>query len=319
MSIHVGGRGLGHFSRSIGQDPTTGYVFYFSPRDGIYRDATGRKPSASAMTGFSYTRTGTVGYDNGNQGYLSFAANNAPIITGVGYKAHGSTTNRTFHSQSLTALGVAPGTATGVSITANAGVAPDGNTTADRLVIGNNPAGSVCGVFTDSPVYTSGFATASIWLKSANGQNQNVGLVIDWNATKNLGVVVTPQWQRFVLDRHYSIEGDSGGTEEFAFGSMRSAYYGNNGDAALDIYAWQGQLIDGNFPDGGPAILTTTAAVAAGASTLAFTVPNGSYSAVYTFDDGSTQTIATTVAAGTYTVPNFPTLNRATVAKITLA
>jgi hypothetical protein len=77
-------------------------------------------------------------------------------------------------------------------------------------------------------------------------------------------------------------------------------------------------MLAGNYPSGGPIIATTTGTASIDAASLKVGMANGNYSVTYTFDDGSTQTIPTTVAGGLFTLPVSPTaLNRSLVQLVT--
>ena len=83
------------------------------------------------------------------------------------------------------------GTALAPVVTANAGIAPDGTTTADRVVFNATAGGSVLLQNVSGAV---GY-TLSIYVKSNTGSNQSIQLRID--SAPNAIITATTEWQRF--------------------------------------------------------------------------------------------------------------------------
>ena len=151
------------------------------------------------------------------------------------------------------------GTATTPTATANAGIAPDGTPTADRVVFNRGAgvtSGDICTIAQTNIAASIGERySMSIWLKSNTGANQQVMLYWAGVATGAGGgtitnvVTVTPQWQRFTIS-----EVAAGATVGIQVG-CRMSY----GDAVLDLLMWGAQVEKAAAPT--RYIPTTTAAV----------------------------------------------------------
>ena len=97
-------------------------------------------------------------------------------------------------------LKLAAGTGVAPTVTANAGVAPDGTTTADRAQL-NRGAGTtasdVSRLFQSVALLPTDVGTLSVWLRSFDGvSTYTVGLT---NGSASSTVTVTGAWQRFSL------------------------------------------------------------------------------------------------------------------------
>jgi hypothetical protein len=276
----------------------------------------------TALPGYTFTRSGIQGaVDASGQ----FFAANVPAINSAGFHVYGALTNTLPQSQ---AFDNASWTKNLASVTANTDVGPDGTTTADSFIT-SGAAGSQyifqgtadTGVVTVAVVAKAG--TNAQFFQIYHGSNAtfyaNFDLVGGTVGTVGAGaagyiralangyylcvaVMTIATAQSFILTQ---IPASNSGPVT-AFGAT-----------VATIFLWQAQVIAGNFPNGGPIIATTTAAVGIGAYSLTNTVANGSYTATYTFDDNSTQTIATTIAAGVFTFPT--TLNRNVVKQVLMS
>jgi len=127
------------------------------------------------------------------------------------------------------------GTGVAATVTANAGTAPDGTATADRLqfsLAGGTTTNDITRRRQDftAPATTYVF---SVYLKTFDGSTQTVHLVGPTGATTS--VVVTGDWQRF------SVSGVStGGVVSYAIG-LRGGWTPINSNTA-DVLAWGAQL-----------------------------------------------------------------------------
>lgn len=272
--------------------------------------ASGISYALTALPGYSYARTGSVSYANGTSGTAmidTFAANVAPVVSnGTGYEAYEGATNGLLYSQQFdNAAWVAFGT--GAKGPADSAVAPDGTTTADAISF-TAGAGQIYQLFTASATTY----TLSCWVKSNTGANQTFRLKGEISPGVDLyssDFTATTSWQRF----SFTFTVTSGG-------SISVSLANGSAGAASSLLVWQAQLLAGNFSDGGPMILTTSAAASVGSPTMSMSCANGSYTATYTFDDNSTQIIPVTVAGGVFTLATYPTtLNRPTVKHCQLA
>jgi hypothetical protein len=130
-------------------------------------------------------------------------------------------------------------TGTGLApvITANAGTAPDGTTTADRIQVSLNGGTTTSAISRRNQAITTLSGTAytfSIWLKSFDGTSSyNMNLV--GAGGNSLQIVVTGTWTRFVFTSN-----GSGGVDALSIG-LRGGMSPANTDSA-DILAWGAQL-----------------------------------------------------------------------------
>ena len=155
--------------------------------------------------------------------------------------------SQTFENASWAKVGV--GTGVAPVVTANAGAAPDGTTTADRIVF-NTGAGTTSSdrsIFRQSVVLTEG-SNGSFYIKSNTGSSQSIGF---HNGGQIDTVTATTSWQRFNVNISSAV-----------------TYFGleNRGDNATagvcDVLVWGAQLQNGDIAT--DYIPTTTAAVSVG-------------------------------------------------------
>lgn len=134
----------------------------------------------------------------------------------------------------------------GMSITANAAVAPDGNTTADRLIAAG--VGKMYQV-NNFPSLATGPKCFSVWLKAVSGQ---VAVSLRLNnaggaTVKETIFTVDTNWKRYFITGSVTTTGCHA---EISFSS------------ATGIDVWGAQVVDGDVP--GAYTLTTTALLPAG-------------------------------------------------------
>lgn len=149
-------------------------------------------------------------------------------------------TNLAIRSEEYDNAGAWSPTATGVAlvptVTANAGAAPDGTSTADRIQLslsGGVTTGDIARIEQAYAGYTSGLPYVySQYLKSNTGGNFTLA-VANFN-TQSGNLVVTPSWQRF--DHPVT----PGSTVASSFGIRLRG--GQGMSATADILAWGGQL-----------------------------------------------------------------------------
>ena len=129
-------------------------------------------------------------YRLNQSGLLELMGNNMPRIdytnTCPELLIEGERTNLALRSNNL---GNATWSKTNVTVTDNAGVAPDGNTTADRLQ-GTGTSSIDQTITTIADTYT-----ASVWVKSFSGSNQTFR--IKFNGGFSGDLTATSEWQRF--------------------------------------------------------------------------------------------------------------------------
>lgn len=188
------------------------------------------------------------------------------------------------------------GTGLATTVTPNAGAAPDGSTTADRIQL-NLGGGTTLSDYVrrrQSYVTPVGQYTYSIYLKSFDGvSTYNMHIVAPSGQT--ILIVVTPTWQRFTVTANGIGAGVTYGV------GLRGGLTPANSNTA-DVLAWGAQLVQG---------ATAGDYMVTGASTAAvqYTGPNGLLSAVKLVADnaaafGTTyirQNITKAASALTYT------------------
>jgi hypothetical protein len=155
--------------------------------------------------------------------------------------------SQTFENASWAKVGV--GTGLAAVVTANAGAAPDGTTTADRIVF-NTGAGTTSSdrsIFRQSVSITEG-CNLSFYIKSNTGSSQSIGF---HNGGQIDIVTATTSWQRFFVNVSSSV----------SFVGLENR--GDNATAGTcDVLVWGAQLETGDIAT--DYIPTTTAAVSVG-------------------------------------------------------
>lgn len=128
---------------------------------------------------------------------------------------------------------------TGTARTANAGVAPDGTTTATRVQFSANSF-----LYKNNVPAAGSSFTISVWVKSYGGANQTIRLFGNGVTTLSSDITVTSSWQRVSFT--------------FNFTAATSGFTTASGQAA-DVLMWGAQLEAGDFLTS--YISTTTASV----------------------------------------------------------
>jgi hypothetical protein len=165
------------------------------------------------------------------------------------------------------------GVASAPVVTANYAVAPDGTTTADRVVFSLNGGTTTAAISTleQAVTYTAASYAGSFWLKSNTGASQTILLVVA-NATVAT-LTVTPTWQRFSGART-----TASGLSNFAL-RARGTFTGD----ITDISVWGAQVELGAFASS--YIPTTTTSLTRNADSVTMTGTN--FSDWYTSGSGT--------------------------------
>ena len=128
------------------------------------------------------------------------------------------------------------GVATAPAVTANAGVAPDGTTTADRVqfTLNGGTTSTDRSLLSQSATLATSFPyTYSIWVRSLTG-TLSMGIGCD-NLVGNTPITVTTEWQRF------TVSGIATGTAGVALLQLRGGQTPVQSNAA-DVLVWGAQL-----------------------------------------------------------------------------
>jgi hypothetical protein len=146
------------------------------------------------------------------------------------------------------------GTGAAPAVTADASTAPDGSLTADLISIPARSATTRRQIIynvTDTPSAVD--YTGSLYVKARTGSDVGKAVSIQlWNGTTGTNAIVTlsDSWQRAVAINTLVA---SASVNNFAIGRDSAV----SGIDAVEFYAWQGQAIIGNFPDGGTLAVRT--------------------------------------------------------------
>lgn len=189
-------------------------------------------------------------------------------------------------------LKLASGTASLPVVTANAGVAPDGTTTADRVVL-NRGAGTTIGdlsrLFQNTGIVAT-LGTLSVYMRSFDGVSTYT--VRLYNGSAETNVTVTPSWQRFTLVSTNTTT------------NAQIAVRGDVTQQTADILVWGAQMEAGAFATS--YIPTTLLTVTRNADVVSMTGTN--FSDWYNVGAGSwymqtnARNAATILTAGTFTL-----------------
>ncbi len=169
-------------------------------------------------------------------------------------------------------------------VTADAGTAPNGTVTADRIVL--NKTGGVFSRIQQGVLSSIGTVyTFSVWMKTFAGGTSNVGIRID---AISANCVVTGDWQRFTVSTTATALSTAG--QILLFDSI----VGN--DETADILAWGAQLVQGSAP--GDYQVTTSAAAA-----VQYSDPNGTRTADKLVEDTAASTTHRVFNGSAVTIP----------------
>ena len=295
----------------------------------------GANYALTALPGYTYSRTGAVSYYNGSNltnTIDNFAAGAAPVVShGVGYEDYGALTNLQTYSQQPASWLVAYAT----NVANGVAVAPDGTTTAGSII---ETTANTIHIATSNVLNIAGYLpyTSSVYAKLASGTRYvQLALASDMSVTFNLstgtiagsssgsgnvtGYIINcgNGWYRLVVT--YLARPFVNACTIVLSNGVTTTFPSYAGDGTSGIYVWQAQTLLGSFTDGGPIIATTTTTGNIGVPVMSMTCPNGVFTATYTFDDNSTQTIQTSITANVFTMPTVGTLRRPIVKHVVLA
>lgn len=267
----------------------------------------------SAIPGGVTVVSSPAGYAPTSSGTLTAFTANAGRRTDLGLMVEPAATNICLQSQTLDNGTWSRTNLSGV--TADTTAAPDGTTTAEKLVEdGLTNAHAISQIITT----TAAPYTFSAYIKPAG---RNFCALYETSAAKGsyfnvsspaaLGILNgTPTSVRITALGNgwclceITLTLTASSTVNI-FDSINGSAFNYGGDGSSGVYAWGAQLELGTKATS--AITTTTASATRTAENIQFTVPAGITNLTYTFDDNSTQLVSG-VSAGTYTIPT--NLNR---------
>lgn len=275
MSIHWGGRGAGHVSR------------WSASTTGVPALVLNFLTTTSLDSRITFTRATTATFV-GSNGLIQTAAINAPrfdydpvTLAPKGLLIEEQRTNDILYSSGVAGTGwqtSQAGTAT-IATTLNYSVAPDGTTTATRVIFNNN-GGSGTGNFAWFGQVVLGrlIGTSyadSIWLKTNNNSTVTLLFRDDTAARFNQLITITGTWTRFSLAGVATSVGTQCCKIWIRSGVGTSTF--------ADISAWGGQSERGTFSTS--YIPTTTLAVLRSADIATMTGTN--FSSWYNQTEGT--------------------------------
>jgi hypothetical protein len=252
----------------------TGFLdFQFSCADNLTWAANG---ATMRIESFSVVKVGAK---------VSWASDSEVNRNSAGYAAYVALTNNMAFSQDP-----ASGYSIANTFVNNVAVAPDGTTTMDRVVpdVSNTPnhlfgqlSAIGAGTFTHS-IFAKADGYSRIWIGAYDGTTWNTvgfdlanGTVLAGAEGATIGYIVpygNGLYRCIVVTTTAGSYGSGGGMVAFPKpASVTNKDTSFAGDGVSGVQVWQHQVIAGNFPDGGPLIRTTSAAVAVGASSLVVT------------------------------------------------
>ncbi len=300
-------------------NPATTYAAGQMVRRSATFDFTGGvMPAGASVTSGSgkfYTNSsGTMAAAGSNVGRLDYD----PIThASLGILLETAATNVFQQSQTLSAS--PNGSAAGSTITADATTAPDGTTTAE---LQKSFAGTGNQFWYQLPSLTATTWVQSYFVKAkeyskfliiaqANGtypyavfDTATGTYSIFGAAAGGAGMVYLGNgWWRIWL--YYAVT--PSGANQTGMGPTPNTSYAYTGDGTSGGYLWGGQVELGTVPSS--YIPTTSASVTRAADTLTLDagsrgVPDGTYTVRYTYSDGSTQDVSTTITGGTFSRSN---------------
>ena len=216
----------------------------------------------ATMPGYTYTRSGAKSELNGTASPVAFAANTPGIVPAIGYWSRAALTNSILQSQDF----ATSWTLSAATVTANTTVAPDGTTTADTLT-----ATGAISAATQTLTVAATVQTASLFVAKAStaafayiqindGTGPTNASFITFNMTTgaigtSTNLVGTLPLTGYAVDCgtfwRFIITFTPTQTTMSTYFAMTDAANTRSVTTGKTLIAWQGQLLAGNFPDGG--------------------------------------------------------------------
>ena len=217
---------------------------------------TGRASTATYLDANGVVQTAASGVARSN----AYDYDSDGVLRPIGLLLEYSATNQLLYSEQFdnAAWGKSLyGVASAPVVTANYGIAPDGQTTADRVVFALNGGTTIDDRSELQQMLTTVAGTTytqSVWLKTTDGSTKVLQLSFNGDATKL--ITVTGTWQRF----------SNTGVASDTIRGFRLALRGTTGTSdSADLLVWGAQQGVGNYPTS--YIATTSAQVTRAADT----------------------------------------------------
>ena len=217
---------------------------------------TGRASTATYLDANGVVQTAASGVARSN----AYDYDSDGVLRPIGLLLESSATNQLLYSEQFdnAAWGkYSIGAASVPVVTANYGAAPDGASTADRVVFALNGGVTVADKSELQQVFTSVVGTTytqSVWLKTADASTKT--LQLSFNGENPKLITVTGTWQRF----------SNTGTASDTVRGFRLCLRGTTGTSdSADLLIWGAQQGVGNYPTS--YIATTSAQVTRAADT----------------------------------------------------
>jgi hypothetical protein len=237
------------------------------------------------LEGWTYARTGAATASNADGSIETFAAD-VERITDQGLLIEAAATNRLLRSQEFDNASWAK---TNATVTANAAVAPDGTTTADKLVADVAGGASVQHRVDQTPVTTAGAQTISVYASPAgydyitlrigtagSGFAYNVATGTIFGSEAGVTASIVPAANGFY--RCILTVASAAANAIGRINTSPTTAISFVGDGVSGAHLWQADLVDGSSPTVSSPILTTSAVATRGASTATLVLPAGSSS-----------------------------------------
>ena len=206
-----------------------------------------------------FSRSSAATYVDG--GVVKSAANNVARFEEEGLLIEESRTNLATYSEDLSD---SSWTKNSTTVTANATTAPDGNTTADKVITENNGAGTGNSIITKSATTTAAVHTFSVFLKkngrsfallydASNAVGAYFNLTTGAVTTGGSGISASAAsasedigngWFRCSISNTTS----AGTTNYRIYVTDSGSNYAHQGDGTSGIFAWGAQVETGSFP-----------------------------------------------------------------------
>lgn len=192
-------------------------------------------------------------------GHVTYAANNAPCITDLGLALYEGRTNFVQQSTSVNSSSPYANAVTGtgsLSVTANAGVAPDLASTATKVTIARADTSSFAVIGTSAFTGTAASYTSSIYVQAFAGGDVGKHISVysfNGSTVSAIDVTLTASWQRIQVTQTLTTAVNC----NMGFG-FRSGLLTQTG--TVNFLAWGPQQELGSFAS--PLIVTTNASLA---------------------------------------------------------